>query len=118
MVQNWQILRTEKTTRGRWVLGSTKRRQGHTTESRKMTPYMIRDLELKSEEKLRNQRKSDNWKRRQELKLKDDTEVLNVSRLLRKKAPKEPKKEMKTANIQKQVTSPTKIKLEKQTCLQ
>ena len=51
---------TEKTTRGSWVLGSTKERQGRTTESRKMTPYMIRDLELKSEENLRNKRKSDN----------------------------------------------------------
>ena len=54
---------TEKTTRGSWVLGSTKKHQGHTTESRKTTPYMIRDLELMSEEKLRNKRKSDNWKK-------------------------------------------------------
>ena len=61
---------------------------------------MMRDLELKSEEKLRNQRKSDNWKRRQELKLKDDTKVLNVSSLLRNKAPKGPKKKMRTANNQ------------------
>ena len=61
---------------------------------------MMKDLELKSEEKLRDQRKSDNWKRSQELKLTDDTEVLNVSRLLRKKAPKDPKKKMKTTNNQ------------------
>ena len=69
-------------------MGSTKKRQGHTTESKKMTPYMIRGLELKSEEKLRNKRKSVNWKRRQELKLKDNTEVLDVNTLPRKKATK------------------------------
>ena len=72
-----------------------------TNGSRKMTPYEIRDLELKSEEILRNKRKSDNWKRRQELKLKDNTEVLNVSKLLMKKASTEPKKKTKTANIQR-----------------
>ena len=97
---NSKYIRTEETARGSWTLGSTKKRQGHATESRKMTSYMMRDLELKSEEKLRNQRKSDNWKRRQELKLKDDTEAIHVSILLRKKAPKEPKKKMKIANTQ------------------
>ena len=66
---------------------------------------MIRDLELKSEENLRNKRKSDNWNRRQELKLKDNTEVLNVSKLLRKKESKEPKKKTRTANIQRKKTS-------------
>ena len=76
--------------------------------------YMLRDLELKSEEKLQNQRKSDNWKRRQELKLKDDTKVLNVSRPLRNKAPKEPKiRRRRPPTIRKkQVMSPTRIKLE------
>ena len=83
---------TEKTTRFSCVFGTTKKSQGNTTESRKMTPYEIRDLELKLEEILRNKRKADNWKRRQELKLKDSTEVLNVSKLPRKKAPEEPKK--------------------------
>ena len=66
-----------------------------------MTPYMIRDLELKSEENLRNERKSDNWKRRQELKLKDNTEVLDVNTLPRKKAAKDPKKKTKTVSIQR-----------------
>ena len=50
----------EKTTRGSWILGSTKKRRGHTTETRKMTTYMICHLELKSEKNLRNKRKSDN----------------------------------------------------------
>ena len=54
---------TEETTRGGWVLGSTKKRRGHTTELRKVTPYMIHDLELKSEENLRNKRQSDNRKK-------------------------------------------------------
>ena len=73
---------------------------------------MMRDLELKSEENLRNKRNADNWKRRQELKLKNNTEVLNVSKLPRKKAPKEPKKKTRATNIQggKQVTSPTRIR--------
>ena len=67
-----------------------------------MTPYEIRDLELKSEEILRNKRKSDNWKRRQELKLKDNTEVLDESKLPRKKTVKEHKKKTKTINIQRE----------------
>ena len=62
---------------------------------------MIRDLELKSEDILRNKRKPDNWKRRQELKLKENTEVLDVSKLLMKKVPKDPKKKKKTVNIQR-----------------
>ena len=95
------MVETEKTTRGRCDFGTTKKRRGNATESRKLTPYVIRDLELKSEEKLRNKRKSDNWKRRQELKLKDNAEVLNVSKLLRKKAPKDPKKKTKTVTIQR-----------------
>ena len=45
---------TGKTTRGSCVVGTTKKRQGNATESRKSTPYEIRNLELKSEEILRN----------------------------------------------------------------
>ena len=82
----------EKTTSGSYVFGTNKKRRGNATASRKITPYVIRDLELKSEERLRNKRKSDNWKRRQELKLKENKEVLDVSKFLRKKVSKEPKK--------------------------
>ena len=92
---------TGETTRGSCVVGTTKKRQGYTTESRKSTPYEIRNLELKSEEILRNKRKFDNWKRRQELKLKNDTEVLDGSKLPRKKTTKEHKKKTKTVNIQR-----------------
>ena len=53
-----------------------------------MTSYEICDLELKSEDILRNKRTSVNWKRRQELKLKDNTEVLDGRKLPRKKATK------------------------------
>ena len=51
---------TGKTTRGSCVVGTTKKRQGNTTESRKSTPYETRNLELKSEETLQSKRKSDN----------------------------------------------------------
>ena len=92
---------TEKITRVSCAFGTTKKRQGNTTDSTKTTPYEIRDLELKSEEILRNKRKSDNWKGRQELKLRDNTEVLYGSKLLRKKTTKEHKKKMKTVKIQR-----------------
>ena len=68
-----------------------KKRRGNTTASRKTTQYVMRDLELKLEERMRNKRKSDNWKMREEQKLKENTEVLDVSEILRKKMPREPK---------------------------
>ena len=49
----------------------------------------MRNLELKLEERMRNKRKFDRWKRRQEQKLKKNTEVLDMSELLRKKVPTE-----------------------------
>ena len=109
---------TEKITRVSCAFGTTKKRQGNTTDSTKTTPYEIRDLELKSEEILRNKIKSDNWKRRQELKLKDDTEVLDMSKLLGKKAPKEPKRKQRQLTFkEKQSIGPTRNPLEKQTYL-
>ena len=109
---------TKKTTRGSCVFGTNKKRHGNAIESRKMTPYVMRDLELKSEEILRNKIKSDNWKRRQELKLKDDTEVLDMSKLLGKKAPKEPKRKQRQLTFkEKQSIGPTRNPLEKQTYL-
>ena len=105
---------TEKTTRFSCVVGTTKKRQGNTTESRKMTPYEIRDLELKSEEILQNKRRSDNWKRRQELKLKENTEVLDGSKLLRKKATKKHKKKQGQSTFkEKQGIGPTRHPSEK-----
>ena len=99
---------TEKKTSGSYVFGTTKKRRGNAIASEKTTPCVIRVLELRPEERLQNKRKSDNWKRRQELKLKNDTEVLDGSKLLRKKATKEHKKKTKTVNIQrKQGIGPT-----------
>ena len=84
------------------MCGTTKKRRGNATASRKTTPYVMRNLELKLEERMRNKRKFDRWKRRQEQKLKKNTEVLDVSELLRKKVPKEPKKKKKLINIQEE----------------
>ena len=50
----WSRIGIGKTTRGSWIVGTNKKRQRNTTESRKLTPYEIRNLELKSEEILRN----------------------------------------------------------------
>ena len=109
---------TEKTTSGSYVFGTTKKRRGNAIASEKTTPCVIRVLELRPEERLQNKRKSDNWKRRQELKLMENTEVLDVSELLREKVSKEPKKKKKPANIQrKQVTGQTRNPVEKQTYL-
>ena len=91
---------TKKTTSTNYVGGTTEKRRGNATASRKTTPYVMRNLELKLEERMRDKRKFDNWKRRQEQKLKKNTEVLDVSEFLRKKVSMGPKKKKKLINIQ------------------
>ena len=69
---------------------TTKKRMNTATTPRKINPYELRDQELRIEEGKRAKRTFFNWKRRQQQKLKKNTEVLDVSELLRKKVLKEP----------------------------
>ena len=47
----------KKTTSTSHVGGTTKKRRGNTTASRRTTPYVMRDLELKLEERMRDKKK-------------------------------------------------------------
>ena len=71
---------------------------------------MLRDQELEIEESKRAQRKTLNWKRRQQQKLERNTKVLNVSEVLRKKLLKKSKNKKKRINTQRQVTNKVMIK--------
>ena len=55
----------------------------NTSTPRKISPYELRDKELKIEEGTRAKRKFFNWKRRQQQKLENNTEVLDASEFLR-----------------------------------
>ena len=69
-------------------------------QGRQIYKYVLRDLELKLEEGIHVKRKFLNWKRRQQQKLEKNTEVLDVSELLRNKVLKEHRKKKKQINIQ------------------
>ena len=62
---------TKKTTSTNHVGGTTEKRRGNATASRKTTPHVMRDLELELGERMQNKRQSDNWKRRQEQKIRE-----------------------------------------------
>ena len=64
---------------------ATKRRRGTASMTRKINPYELRDQELKIEEDKRAKRTFFNWKRRQQQKIKKNTEVLDVSEFLRRR---------------------------------
>ena len=82
----------------------TKKRMTTAATPKKISPYELRDQELKIEEGKRAKRKIFNWKRRQQRKLEKNTEVPNVSEFLRKKAPKESRNKRRP-NTQKQNTN-------------
>ena len=70
-------------------MGHTIRKRRKTVpKPRKISPYMLRDQELKIEVSKRAQRKIFNWKRRQQQKLGRNTKVLKVREFLRNKLPK------------------------------
>ena len=89
------------------------RRMGHTIRKRrktvpkprKISPYMLRDQELKIEVSKRAQRKIFNWKRRQQQKLGRNTKVLKVREFLRNKLPKKSKNKKRRIKKQKQFTT-------------
>ena len=65
----------------------------------------------------RAKRKFFNWKRRQQQKLEKNTEVLDVSKFLRKKVPKESRNKKRQPNTQKQITNKVVKKSIETTCI-
>ena len=102
-----------------WVALLSKKRRGNASVSRKITPYVMRDLEPKLEECMRGERKFVNWKMRQKQKLKKTQRYyVDVSEFPRKKVLKEPRKKKKLINIQKKTSYKlTKEPAGKQACL-
>ena len=84
---------------------TTKKRRGTILIPRKINPYELREQELKIEEDKRAKRKYLSWKRRQQQKLDKNTEVLDVSEILRRKVPKENRNKKRRIKIQEQNTN-------------
>ena len=97
-------VRNKKTQGSNHMGRITKKRMTTAATPKKISPYELRDQELKIEEGKRAKRKIFNWKRRQQRKLEKNTEVPNVSEFLRKKAPKESRNKRRP-NTQKQNTN-------------
>ena len=96
---------------------ATKRRRRSTLIPRKINPYELRNQELKIEEEKRAKRKFLNWKRRQQQKLDKNTEVLDVSKFLRRKVPKETRNKKRRINTQEQNTNKAVRKSIGTTCI-
>ena len=88
-------------------MGHIKKRHATCPRSRKMSPYAMRDQELKREAITRIQRKIANWNRRQQQTLGRNTKVLEGRELLRKKTSHKTKK--KKRRIKKQKRDTTKV---------
>ena len=84
---------------------TTMKRRKTFSKPRKINPYVVRDQELKIEERKRAQRIFFNWKRRKQQKLERNTTVLNVSKLLQKNFLKKSKNKKRRINTQEQVTA-------------
>ena len=67
--------------------------------------YELRDQELKRKRVSDLKRKFFNRKRRQQQKIKKNTEVLDVSEFLRKKFPKETRNKKRRINTQEQISN-------------
>ena len=84
-------MKTKKTQGTDHMDNTTKKRRGVTSIPRKINPHELPDQELKIEEGKRVIRNLFNWKRRQQQKLKKNTEVSDVSEFLRNMFPKKPR---------------------------
>ena len=81
------------------------KRRKNFPKPRRINPYVLRDQELKIEERKRAQRIFFNWKRRKQQKLERNTTVLNVGKLPQKTFPKKSKNKKRRINAQEQVTT-------------
>lgn len=101
---NKKLLNKEVGRKGSHHMGNTAEERRRTCSTqRKINPYVRRNQELKTEENKRTKRKVINWKRRQQQKLEQNTEVLDVSEFLRKKSMKKTRNKMKRINAQEQI---------------
>ena len=96
---------TKKTQGSNHMGNTTEKRRKTVSTPRKINPYVLRNRELKIEEGKRAKRKVINWKRRQQQKLEQNTEVLDVSEFLRKKFIKETRNKMRRINTQEQISN-------------
>ena len=100
-----KLLNKEVGRKGSHHMGNTAEERRRTCSTqRKINPYVRRNQELKTEENKRTKRKVINWKRRQQQKLEQNTEVLDVSEFLRKKSMKKTRNKMKRINAQEQIS--------------
>ena len=83
---------SKKTLGTNYRSNASKKCRGTAVTPRKMNPYELRNQELRMEEDERTKRKVFNWKMRQQQKLRKNTVVLDVSKILvRKKTQKRPR---------------------------
>ena len=82
---------SEKTLETNYRSNACKKCRGAAVTPRTINPYELRNQELKMEEYERSKRKVFNWKVRQQQKLRMNTVVLDVSKILVRKLQKGPR---------------------------